>query len=461
MRALRGPRARATLPSRRRAAARLGRAEAPGGSSCEIGRRGLGIGLGLALALLLSPAAARGGGEAPALAALVAARQLPPLAERLPARPRVLPTEPEAVYGGELRTLIGTLKDTKLAFVYGYARLVALRPELPTRAGHRRAGRSRRGRPELHLPPAQGPSLVGRRTLHERRLRLLVEPRRKRPRPLARRAPGHAPRRRRDAPGDLSRPGDGAVSVDAAQQPVPPRPGGRVPDDPLPTGALPEAVPSRVQRRRGPAEARTGRGAAQLGGAPQQEGLDVRDGQPRSPDAPAVAPHRGAAGPGLRRGAEPLLPPRGRAWPPAPVHRSPDHGPLREGGHPGQDLHRGVGPPGALPVVRPGPLPAQERAPGRLPGLPLEHRRAVDRGHLPEPHDERSRHAEAVPRPALPPSPLARREPERGQQDPLLRTRPARPEHRPAEPGRATRSPAWPTRGTTWSRPTGCSTRWA
>ena len=87
-------------------------------------RNWLGIGLGLTLAVSLCPGAARGASEVPALAPLVAARQLPPLAERLPDRPRVMPTEPEAVYGGELRTLIGTLKDTKLAFVYGYGRLV-------------------------------------------------------------------------------------------------------------------------------------------------------------------------------------------------------------------------------------------------------------------------------------------------------------------------------------------------
>ena len=83
------------------------------------------LGIGLALGLALSSSALGGpGGEAPILAKLVAAGKLPPLAQRLPDRPRVLATEPEAVYGGDLRMLIGTLKDTKLAFVYGYARLV-------------------------------------------------------------------------------------------------------------------------------------------------------------------------------------------------------------------------------------------------------------------------------------------------------------------------------------------------
>jgi peptide/nickel transport system substrate-binding protein len=89
-------------------------------------RRGwLGIGLALALGFGLGPIAAGApGGEAPALTKLVAAGKLPPLAQRLPEQPRVLATEAEAVYGGDLRMLIGTLKDMKLAFVYGYARLV-------------------------------------------------------------------------------------------------------------------------------------------------------------------------------------------------------------------------------------------------------------------------------------------------------------------------------------------------
>ncbi len=62
--------------------------------------------------------------EAPWLAGRVARGELPPLRDRLPERPLVLQTDPDAVYGGELRMLIGTPKDLKLAFVYGYARLV-------------------------------------------------------------------------------------------------------------------------------------------------------------------------------------------------------------------------------------------------------------------------------------------------------------------------------------------------
>lgn len=80
---------------------------------------GLLVGLVL-LGALPAPAAE----EPPTLAIRVAAGELPPLARRLPERPLVLRTEPEATYGGELRFLIGTPKDVKLASVYGYARLV-------------------------------------------------------------------------------------------------------------------------------------------------------------------------------------------------------------------------------------------------------------------------------------------------------------------------------------------------
>ena len=85
------------------------------------------IGLGLLLVAWLPPPAAAAevaAPEVPSLAPRVAAGELPPLARRLPERPLVVQTEPEATYGGELRMLIGTPKDLKLAFVYGYARLV-------------------------------------------------------------------------------------------------------------------------------------------------------------------------------------------------------------------------------------------------------------------------------------------------------------------------------------------------
>ena len=101
---------------------------------------------GLAAALLAGPAAAAAGAASPAgatdsppalptayveppgLAEEVRAGALPPVTERLPARPRV--TRLEAMgripgrYGGRLRMLVSRAKDVRLMVVYGYARLV-------------------------------------------------------------------------------------------------------------------------------------------------------------------------------------------------------------------------------------------------------------------------------------------------------------------------------------------------
>jgi peptide/nickel transport system substrate-binding protein len=77
-----------------------------------------------AVASACLPARAAPAEEPPSLAARVASGELPPLSKRLPERPLVVKTDSEARYGGELRMLIGTPKDLKLAFVYGYARLV-------------------------------------------------------------------------------------------------------------------------------------------------------------------------------------------------------------------------------------------------------------------------------------------------------------------------------------------------
>ncbi|PHQ68945.1 MAG: peptide ABC transporter substrate-binding protein [Sneathiella sp.] len=71
--------------------------------------------------------------EVPYFEADVAKGILPPVAERLPKTPRVVPLGPEqeiGQYGGQLKTLIGNPADVKLMFVYGYARLVGYSPEL-------------------------------------------------------------------------------------------------------------------------------------------------------------------------------------------------------------------------------------------------------------------------------------------------------------------------------------------
>ena len=66
--------------------------------------------------------------ETPALAEEIAAGRLPPVAQRLPAGPLVVPLAGNGLapgeHGGELRLLMGRSKDVRLMVVYGYARLV-------------------------------------------------------------------------------------------------------------------------------------------------------------------------------------------------------------------------------------------------------------------------------------------------------------------------------------------------
>jgi peptide/nickel transport system substrate-binding protein len=65
--------------------------------------------------------------EPPALRELVAAGKLPPVDQRLPRHPLVVPLDAGALpgeYGGTLNTLVGRARDTRLLTVYGYARLV-------------------------------------------------------------------------------------------------------------------------------------------------------------------------------------------------------------------------------------------------------------------------------------------------------------------------------------------------
>lgn len=90
--------------------------------------------MGLAAAALALAACIGGGvssaraqqsyAEAPMLAEKVAARELPPVFERLPERPAVATVAEAGQYGGELDMLMGSAKDTRMLVVYSYARLV-------------------------------------------------------------------------------------------------------------------------------------------------------------------------------------------------------------------------------------------------------------------------------------------------------------------------------------------------
>ncbi len=72
--------------------------------------------------------------EPPSLEAAVAAGSLPPVAERLPVEPVVVamdrPYQSVGRHGGDLRVLMRRARDTRVIYVYTYARLVAITPEL-------------------------------------------------------------------------------------------------------------------------------------------------------------------------------------------------------------------------------------------------------------------------------------------------------------------------------------------
>ncbi len=79
-------------------------------------------------------AGAAGYVEPPILTERVQAGELPPIAERLPEKPRVIEMDGEDLvagrHGGRWRMLIHRSKDVKMFSVYGYARLVAYTPDL-------------------------------------------------------------------------------------------------------------------------------------------------------------------------------------------------------------------------------------------------------------------------------------------------------------------------------------------
>ncbi len=76
--------------------------------------------------------------EVPYFQSLVNLKQLPPVAQRLPATPSIasFKNKTPGRYGERLRLLMGKAKDIRMVTVYGYARLVAydetltLKPDL-------------------------------------------------------------------------------------------------------------------------------------------------------------------------------------------------------------------------------------------------------------------------------------------------------------------------------------------
>ncbi len=90
-------------------------------------RAGVAVGL-LAWASQSLVAVAAAPVETPMLRDDVAAKKLPPVKERLPEKPLIVPMDGKAVlpgqHGGTLNMLIGRSRDVRMMLVYGYARLV-------------------------------------------------------------------------------------------------------------------------------------------------------------------------------------------------------------------------------------------------------------------------------------------------------------------------------------------------
>jgi peptide/nickel transport system substrate-binding protein len=90
------------------------------------------LGATLAWAPLASAQDAPAVVEAPFFEAAVKAGDLPPVAERIPEHPQVVTFEGDRTpgrYGGTLRILGGSAKDTRMMIIYGYARLVGYTPD--------------------------------------------------------------------------------------------------------------------------------------------------------------------------------------------------------------------------------------------------------------------------------------------------------------------------------------------
>lgn len=131
----------------------------------------------VALLLLLSVGLAVADAvETPSLATKVEAGELPPVAERLPDTPLVVDLEAlgkkPGRHGGQLNTLMGREKDTRMMVVYGYARLVGYDPNWTLNADILELRGRRKSR--FHIPFAQGAPVVGRPSIHHRGFSVLL-----------------------------------------------------------------------------------------------------------------------------------------------------------------------------------------------------------------------------------------------------------------------------------------------
>ena len=190
------------------------------------------------------------------LAEQVKAGKLPPVDQRLPADPLVVPVvERTGQYGGVWRRAFLGPADFNNYVRVVYDALARFSPDGAKIEPKIAAGLAVvDGLQDLDDPAPQGRAMVGRRALHRRRHRVLVQGRPPEQGPDAGHPGLDAERRRHGRRGREGRRPDGPLHLQAAGDALPDRarqPGRRRPDlRGLPARPLPEEVPPRATRRR-------------------------------------------------------------------------------------------------------------------------------------------------------------------------------------------------------------------
>ena len=217
------------------------------------------------------------------LAEQVKAGKLPPVEQRLPADPLVVPVvERTGQYGGVWRrAFLGPADFNNYVRVVYDALGALLAGRRQDRAEDRRRVAVVVGLQDLDDPAPQGRALVGRRALHRGRHRLLAQGRHPEQGPHAGHARVAAQRRRHRRVGREGRRPDGPLHLQAAGDALPDRarqPGRRRPDlRGLPARPLPEEVPPRVHEEGRHRQARPGGGLQDVDRAIRRQERAVRE----------------------------------------------------------------------------------------------------------------------------------------------------------------------------------------
>ena len=282
--------------------------------------------LAAAAALLLAglPALAQSYVETPLFAERVGKGELPPVAQRLPKEPLVVDLAAKGRSIGQARRR-GDVARRPRARTSATCRSSPTPGSSATRKSSRssrtfwRSSRTTTTRPSPSAP--RRPSLVGRPSVHDRGLPLLLGGRGAQPRALAGRHPRVHDAGRQAAPLRDPRRAHGPIQLGQAEPALPAAARRAARPGPVPAGPLPEAVPRQI-RRQGKARGSREEAEAQvLGGAAQPHGRHVREHQSGPADPAGLAGDECRPGDPLHLRAQPLLPPRRRDRSAAALYR--------------------------------------------------------------------------------------------------------------------------------------------